>query len=135
MTTDTPAALSPEEIAELGRLAQEVATCGCVGPYCRHRGSFYELATPARIAALLAEVERGRADTARLEWLEATLNVGSDPVEVFFAGLRSNINLMRPDAIQVELEAASKTYHGLWQGRDLRGAIDAARSSLVPEGD
>lgn len=80
------------------------------------------------ILALLASVRGAEADTARLDWLETMLNIGSDPVEVFFAGLRSDINLMRPDAKQIEVESASKTYRRVHQGNDLRAALDAARA-------
>ena len=85
------------------------------------------------IAAIVAL----RTDSERLNRIEAVLQIGADPMEIFFAGLRSDPALWRPDAYQVELESASKQYQRAWQGLTLRAAIDAAMpaASPLPERD
>lgn len=141
MSANTP--LSAAELAELRRLADEAQVPPgvqtytvrmlidrpnddeCVAAFQRWQ-AFVFACTPERVASLLSMVERGAADSARLDWL-----MKETPVRICYEdeGFES-------DRIELVSEHGSindREFTSVGIGNDLRAAIDAARAA-TPRG-
>lgn len=77
----------------------------------------------AELALRDQQISELEADGLRLDWLESIMHPRANYQEVYFAGLRNGD--VDASAFQCELQQL-----GSYSGRDVRQAIDAARSAL-----
>ena len=85
--TDAAPPLDAAARTELARKAKAVKSCGSTREFdvseCVHDMAFIDACSPDVILALLAAVERGGADTARMDWWESErprVGLGEDNV-------------------------------------------------------